>query len=74
MLVLSRHPSEAILIGDDIRITVIGPNRHGGVSIGIEAPRDLTILREELVAKPQQPSSLGSFTKKLVSSLPLKRK
>lgn len=47
MLVLSRKPGERILIGDDITLTIvrIGPNN---VRIGIEAPRDTNIVREEL--------------------------
>jgi carbon storage regulator len=50
MLVLSRKPGERILIGDNVAITVvrIGPNN---VRIGIEAPRDLNIVREELCAE-----------------------
>lgn len=47
MLVLSRKAGERILIGDDVAITVvrIGPN---SVRIGIEAPRTMNIVREEL--------------------------
>lgn len=47
MLVLSRKTSERILIGDEIVITVvrIGPN---SVRIGIEAPKAMNIVREEL--------------------------
>ena len=47
MLVLSRKTGERILIGDKISITVvrIAP---GIVRIGVEAPDDLPILREEL--------------------------
>ena len=47
MLVLSRKTGERILIGDDVAITVvrIGPN---SVRIGIEAPRSMNIVREEL--------------------------
>ena len=47
MLVLSRKPGERIMIGDEIAITIvrIGPN---AVRIGIEAPRDMNIVREEL--------------------------
>lgn len=47
MLVLSRNKAQSILIGDDIRITVLNCD-HRGASIGIEAPHDLLILREEL--------------------------
>ena len=49
MLVLSRKPGERILIGDGIAVTVvrIGPNN---VRVGIEAPRDIPIVREEIAA------------------------
>lgn len=48
MLVLSRKATEVIRIGETIRITVvrIGPN---SVRIGIEAPEDVNIVREELL-------------------------
>lgn len=47
MLVLSRKAGERILIGDDVAITVvrIGPN---SVRIGIDAPKTMNIVREEL--------------------------
>ena len=47
MLVLSRKPGERILIGEDVTITIvrIGPNN---VRLGIEAPREMNIVREEL--------------------------
>ncbi|QDT34582.1 MULTISPECIES: carbon storage regulator [Thalassoglobus] len=47
MLVLSRKPGERILIGEEIAVTVvrIGPNT---VRIGIDAPRDMNIVRDEL--------------------------
>ena len=47
MLVLSRKPGEKILIGDNVAVTIvrIGPNT---VRIGIEAPRNMNIVREEL--------------------------
>ena len=53
MLVLSRKTSERILIGDDIAITIvrIGPN---SVRIGIEAPKDMNIVREELCGFREQ--------------------
>ena len=48
MLVLSRKQGERILVGEQIAVTVvrIGPN---SVRLGIEAPHDLNIVREELV-------------------------
>ena len=47
MLVLSRKTSERILIGDEIAITIvrIGPN---SVRVGIQAPKTMNIVREEL--------------------------
>lgn len=47
MLVLSRKVGERILLGEDIVISVvrIGPNT---VKIGIDAPKDMNIVREEL--------------------------
>jgi len=48
MLVLSRKPLQSIMIGPDIRITIVKVERNQ-VRIGIEAPRDVTILRDELI-------------------------
>ena len=47
MLVLSRKPGERILIGDEVSVTIvrIGPNT---VRLGIDAPRTMNIVREEL--------------------------
>lgn len=47
MLVLSRKRHERILIGDDIVITIvrIGPD---AVRVGIDAPSDVNIVREEI--------------------------
>ena len=47
MLVLSRQVNESILLGDDIVITVL-EIEGSRVKIGIQAPRDLLVLREEL--------------------------
>jgi carbon storage regulator len=47
VLVLSRKPGERILIGDKICVTVVKIG-HGGVRIGIEAPPELAVVREEL--------------------------
>ncbi len=47
MLVLSRKETQRIRLGDDIVITVV---RIGGdkVRLGIEAPREMLVLRDEL--------------------------
>ena len=47
MLVLSRKAEESMYIGDDIKITVLDI-RGGQVRIGITAPRDIRVHREEV--------------------------
>ena len=54
MLKLTRRVGETILIGDAIAITVRGV-KGNHVSVGIEAPKDVPVLREELVDRPQTP-------------------
>lgn len=46
MLVLSRKAGERILIGDNIAITIVRISA-GSVRVGIEAPLDLPIVRED---------------------------
>jgi carbon storage regulator len=60
MLVLSRKPGEKILIGDKISITVvrIAP---GIVRIGVEAPEELPILREELTTGSKLPAAAADL-------------
>ena len=59
MLVLSRKKYERILIGDQVAITIvrIGPNT---VRLGIDAPRDMNIVREELCAEKSEDAELVS--------------
>jgi len=47
MLVLSRKVGEKIQIGDDIQITVVRVSQNT-VRIGVEAPRNYQIVREEI--------------------------
>ena len=48
MLVLERKVGESLNIGDDIMIKVLG-YRQGSIRIGIDAPKSIKILREELM-------------------------
>ena len=50
MLVLTRKQNEGILIGNEIRITLIDVDGDK-VRIGIEAPRSIRVIREELVTE-----------------------
>jgi carbon storage regulator len=47
VLVLTRKVGERILIGDNIAVTVVKLT-SGGVRIGVEAPPELAVVREEL--------------------------
>lgn len=49
MLVLSRQVDESIIIGDNIRITIVDI-RGDKVRLGIEAPRDVAVHRHEVYA------------------------
>ena len=53
MLVLSRKAEESMFIGDDIKITVLDI-RGGQVRIGITAPQDIKINREEVYERINQ--------------------
>ena len=52
MLILTRRISESILINDDIKITVLGV-RGCQVRVGIEAPKDIPVHREEIFNRIQ---------------------
>lgn len=47
MLIITRKKGQSFMIGDDIEITV-SKLEDGSVKLGIEAPKDVTILRKEL--------------------------
>ncbi|MFT7003108.1 MAG: carbon storage regulator [Sulfurimonas sp.] len=48
MLVLARKLDESIVIGDDITVKIISIEK-GVVKLGIEAPKDISIIRNELL-------------------------
>ena len=48
MLVLSRKLNETILIGDNIRVTLLGIDGDK-IKVGVDAPRDIKVFREELL-------------------------
>jgi carbon storage regulator len=47
VLVLTRKVGERVLIGDQISVTIVKIG-HGGVRLGIDAPPELAVIREEL--------------------------
>ena len=48
MLILQRRPGESLRIGDDIEVTVVAIE-GGKIRLAISAPKDVTILRSELI-------------------------
>ena len=47
MLILTRHPSETLMIGTEIMVTVLGV-KSNQVRIGVNAPKTVTVHREEI--------------------------
>jgi carbon storage regulator len=56
MLVLSRKLGEKIVIADNITITVIDIDR-GKIRLGIEAPRNIPVYRQELLGTQAPPAT-----------------
>lgn len=53
MLVLTRRPAETLVIGDNVTVTVLDI-KGGRVSIGVNAPRDVVVNREEIFEKTRR--------------------
>lgn len=63
MLVLVRRVGESIHIGDDIVIEVESFENGNRVKIGIDAPRDVRVLRSELVQRERVDKSVSDAIK-----------
>jgi carbon storage regulator len=50
MLILTRRVGETVVIGDDIIITVLGM-KGGQVRLGVKAPREISVHREEILER-----------------------
>jgi carbon storage regulator len=61
MLVLSRRPGQSILIGKDIEIVVLGSDGVQ-VRVGIRAPREVTVLRRELLKQVEDENKRAAVT------------
>lgn len=75
MLVLTRRPGESIVIGNDIVVTVV-EIKGGQVRIGINAPRDVQVHREEIYEQVRQANvdavaSAGATRRALMETQPI---
>lgn len=56
MLILTRKPGESLIIGDDITINILGVQGNQ-VRIGIDAPKEVKIMRTELLEREKARSN-----------------
>ncbi len=58
MLILTRRVGETLMIGDEVSVTVLGV-KGNQVRIGVNAPRDVTVHREEIYERIRKERALG---------------
>lgn len=63
MLILTRRIGETIKIGDEVSITVLDA-KGGGAKIGIDAPKEVAVHREEIYEKIAQQTDADSKSSK----------
>lgn len=61
MLILTRRIGETLMVGDDVTITVLGV-KGNQVRIGVNAPKDVAVHREEIYQRIQKEKSSDSST------------
>ena len=58
MLILTRRVGETLMIGDDVSVTVLGV-KGNQVRIGVNAPKDVSVHREEIYERIQHEHEVG---------------
>lgn len=59
MLILTRRVGETLVVGDDITVTVLGV-KGNQVRLGVNAPKDVSVHREEIYQRIQQEKNQGN--------------
>ena len=60
MLILTRRVGESLVIGDEINVTVLGV-KGNQVRIGVDAPKEVAVHREEIYERIQENGESGSI-------------
>ena len=58
MLILTRRVGETLMIGDNVTVTVLG-TKGSQVRLGVNAPRDVSVHREEIYERIQKEKKVG---------------
>ncbi|MHC9541021.1 MAG: carbon storage regulator CsrA [Vulcanimicrobiota bacterium] len=61
MLVLTRKINQSIVIGNDVKITILDIKKEGLVSIGISAPKNVSVYRQEIYDEIQRENLASSM-------------
>ena len=59
MLILTRRVGETLMIGDDVTVTVLGV-KGNQVRIGVNAPKDIAVHREEIYERIKREQESGA--------------
>ena len=59
MLILTRHVGETLMVGDEVTVTVLGV-KGNQVRLGVNAPKEVAVHREEIYLRIQNEKSADS--------------
>lgn len=55
MLVITRHAGQDFLIGENVRVIILEVHASGLIRVGIQAPREIAVMRGEIADRPIGP-------------------